>query len=191
MTVKLTGSTVLGTIHHSFPIHSLLDDASLYYPYNGKLVLLVEEAALSTFTSISPGSEADSFDFPIVDASTSVLTRAQKKNMRKKQKKKKELKQKDYAFEIEEVLGPLEELKVSPESISTPLAEKTSDVLKTDHSVEATKKKLRTLKKKLKQIEELEEKLCLGELNPNKEQLNKIARKEEFVEEIEALTTSL
>lgn len=112
--------------------------------------------------------------------------------MRKKQKKK-ELKQNDHAFEIEEVICPMEDLQISSKSegcMRAPLAEKTADVLETDHSVEATKKKIRTLKKKLKQIEELEEKLHLGELNPNKEQLTKISKKEEFLREIQTLTVS-
>lgn len=134
-------------------------------------------------------------EFPVVDVSEKSLTRAQKKNMKKKRKKK-ESKHNDYAFEIEEVICPMEEVKISEENekdvASTASASKTTpDVAEKDHPVAVTKKKLRTLRKKLKQIEELEEKLRLGDISPNKEQLNKISKKDEFLEEIQTITATL
>ena len=135
--------------------------------------------------------------FPIIDGlDTKVLTRAQKKNMKKKQKKK-ESKQPDYAFEIEEVIGPMEEMKVSEVDSETTVLPPPSEepgvkeVGISECSIDEIKKKIRTLKKKLKQIEELEEKVSQGDINPNKEQINKLSKKEAFLEEIQSLTAIL
>lgn len=135
-----------------------------------------------------------SLDFPVIDLSESnekSLTRAQKKNMRKRQKKK-ESKLNDYAFEIEEVIGAIEDVHISEDdsSVNVVLPESGTEV-QDELSTDASKKKIRTLKKKLKQIEELEEKLCLGELKPNKEQIIKLSKKEEIVEEIKALSATI
>jgi hypothetical protein len=49
-------------------------------------------------------------------------------------------------------------------------------------------KQLRKLKKQLREIEQLEEKIKSGEMkNPEKDQLEKIKRKENIIEEIEQL----
>ena len=113
------------------------------------------------------------------------LTKAQKKNLRKKQKRK-ETKLNEYAFEIEEVTSAMSEAQISDATATT-----TQDTV--EQEVEPvpmvdTSKKIRNIKKKLKQIEELEEKLNMGELNPNKEQLAKMSRKGEYLEEIKALS---
>ncbi len=53
-------------------------------------------------------------------------------------------------------------------------------------------KRLKNLKKKLRQIEGLEAKIQSGELpNPEKEQLDKVARKSEIISEIEDLELEL
>ena len=53
-------------------------------------------------------------------------------------------------------------------------------------------KRLKSLKKKLRQIEGLEAKINSGELkNPEKEQLEKVARKQELLDEIEDLELEL
>lgn len=134
----------------------------------------------------------DTLDFPVIDISDSndkPLTRAQKKNLRKKQKKK-DIKQKDYAFVIEEVICSVEEVTISKEEVSTftALPDK-SFVVQETGSMESTTKRIRTLKKKLKQIDELEKKIDLGEINPNREQIDKISKKKDVIEEIELLST--
>ncbi|XP_062589303.1 partner of Y14 and mago-like [Saccostrea cucullata] len=56
----------------------------------------------------------------------------------------------------------------------------------------AIEKKLRNLKKKLKQVDDLKAKIDSGELkNPEKEQLAKVAKRQELVDEIEDLELDL
>ncbi len=130
-------------------------------------------------------------DFPsldVADSSGKTLTKAQKKNLRKKQKKK-ETKSSEYAFEIEEITTGLEEVKFSKEGSGTCVHPTTEEVTLPEVITEhAAKKKLRTLKKKLKQIEELEERLTMGEVKANKEQMLKISKKSEIIQEIQALS---
>lgn len=133
-----------------------------------------------------------------------LLTRAQKKNARKKQKRKE--KTTEPAFEIEEVTESLEQVSIAAEtatsgtdvgkisdekpstresnSISTP------SVTETEPSVDRDGlKRIRALRKKLKQIEELESRIASGDIKkPDQDQLNKIAKKEDLVEELSQLT---
>ncbi len=55
-------------------------------------------------------------------------------------------------------------------------------------SKERSKKKIRSLRKKLKQIEELEEKINSCEIRADREQLEKISRKAEIQQELELLS---
>ena len=137
----------------------------------------------------------DTLDFPVIDNSESndkPLTRAQRKNLRKKQKKK-DSKQKDFAFEIEEVICSVEDVTISEDcntDVSTvAILPDESLVVQETGSMEAIAKRIRTLKKKLKQIDELEDKINLGEINPNREQIDKISKKKHVLEEIELLST--
>ena len=109
------------------------------------------------------------------------------------------------AFEIEEVIGGVEKIELPHESEisedrdlpheSEISEDKDPHVLLPDPSssvheneTEMTRKRLRTLKKKLKQIDELEEKIASGEIKPDKEQLKKISKKENFLEEVKVLS---
>ena len=52
-------------------------------------------------------------------------------------------------------------------------------------------KRIRALRKKLKQIEDLESRIASGEITkPDHDQLNKIAKKEEFLKELKDLATA-
>lgn len=128
---------------------------------------------------------------PDVSGSEKPLTRAQKKNMRKKQKKKEA--KNEYAFEIEEVTTAMEGTQISEVETTTTTTEpeQSSEVQETDPSSTDVRRKVRTIRKKLKQIEELEKKLDMGEINPNKEQIAKLSKKEEYLQEIEALSATL
>ena len=111
------------------------------------------------------------------------LTRSQKKNIRKKQKKKEA--KPDLLFEVEEVIGGLSTLEVSHTDVEVAV-KNDSTPIETAES-ETVKRKLRALKKKIKQIEDLEVKLLSGEIL-EKEQLDKISKKEFYVEELSKLT---
>ena len=135
-------------------------------------------------------------DFGVVLSSEDKpMSRAQKKNARKKQKRK-EKKATELAFEIEEVTDDLEHVSISEpattkngsdstKAISTKSGEGTAIASKTD--VDVTKR-VRTLRKKLKQIEELEARIASGDIQkPDQDQLSKIAKKQEFLDEISEL----
>lgn len=129
-------------------------------------------------------------DFEVTDTGDRPLTRAQKKNMRKKQKKK-ESKSSELAFEIEEVICGMEGASIDDSDVKELENDATGNSMEkcdTEISAEMTQKKLRTLKKKLKQIKELEAKISTGDLKPDKEQLKKILRKGEIQAEIEMLS---
>nr|CAG4644486.1 EOG090X0KVN [Lepidurus arcticus] len=89
---------------------------------------------------------------------------------------------------------PTEEEESVTKALSAQVASvKISEVkADTNESVADPSKKLKALKKKLKDIEMLQKKISSGELkNPEKEQLEKIDRKKEIEEEIEELENSL
>ena len=131
------------------------------------------------------------------------MTRAQKKNARKKQKKK-DKKTTEFAFEIEEVTGSLEQMSLSSErqeqeaSVKTketkqPVKEAANSKPMTTAEVKGTGdgevlKRIRAVRKKLKQIEDLESRIASGDIQkPDQDQLSKIAKKEGFLEELSNL----
>ena len=134
------------------------------------------------------------------------LTRAQKKNARKKQKKK-DKKTTEFAFEIEEVTGSLEQISLSSEqqkqeeSVPSVKTKDTKQPVKETNSSKPLSpaevksagdgevlKRIRAVRKKLKQIEDLESRIASGDIQkPDQDQLNKIAKKEGFLEELSNL----
>ena len=137
------------------------------------------------------------------------LTRAQKKYAKKKQKKK-EKHVTEVAFEIEEVTDSLEQVAITPTkpendtattvrgnstpSKATQSSTSQAKLQSTDlnsHEVpdKDVTRRIRAVRKKLKQIEDLESRIASGEIQkPDNDQLNKIAKKEEFLEELRELT---
>lgn len=71
------------------------------------------------------------------------------------------------------------------------MSEKVQDLKVSTHTSDPTievSKKLKRLRKRIREIELLEEKIKAGEIsNPEKDQLEKISRRKEFEEEIEQL----
>lgn len=123
------------------------------------------------------------------------LSRAQKKNARKKQKKRE--KASELLFEVEEIISAVEQASLQDPSSSvelplhattiSPIAAKSGTSSETTSSGDSLKK-IRALRKKLKQIEDLESRIASGEIvKPDKDQLSKIAKKEEFLKELEDL----
>lgn len=126
-----------------------------------------------------------------------ISSKNQKKNARKRQKKK-EKKESGVAFEIEEVIEGVQKatletpdvLSTTPSPVeTTPVPMETTPItMETTPSEDI--KVVRNLRKKLKQIEELERKIESGELiKPDKGQLDKISRKTEIIKEINRLTS--
>lgn len=114
------------------------------------------------------------------------MSKAAKKNAKRKEKKKQQQQSGSG------VAGSgVTEVNLSQTLSATKLSENTQ---KEDQSSDraAIEKKIRNLKKKLKQVDDLKAKVDSGELaNPEKEQLAKIARRHELVEEIENLELDL
>ena len=142
------------------------------------------------------------------------MSKSQKK---KAQKKKEEQKEREVAFEIEEVTEEVMKVSLADEESDKPIKEDTkqpvtswkkkgSSLQKNPPSIgqeeisggtaspdseRETLKQVRALRKKLKQIAELERKVASGEIaNPEPEQLTKLARKEELTRQLEELTAS-
>lgn len=127
------------------------------------------------------------------------MSRAQKKNARKKQKKKE--KASELLFEVEEITSAVEQASLLDSSKEATPHGKPSTSLPTTAAKPATineptvtsspgdnLKRIRNLRKKLKQIEELESRIASGDITkPDQDQLNKIAKKEEFQAELEEL----
>ena len=129
------------------------------------------------------------------------MSRAQKKNARKKQKKKE--KASELLFEVEEITSAIEQASLQEASsqdsssqgkphasqspttaISGYLSSEPTAVLSSGDNL----KRIRALRKKLKQIEDLEFRIASGEIaKPDQDQLNKIAKKKQFSEELEEL----
>ncbi|OWF49438.1 Partner of Y14 and mago [Mizuhopecten yessoensis] len=115
------------------------------------------------------------------------MSKAAKKNAKRKEKKK----QQGHAGNIESVTRSLadsslskdqsESLKQSSNQSEAPIEDKAE-----------IEKKIRNLKKKLRQIEDLESKIKSGEIKePAKEQLEKVAKKSSLLSDIEDLELDL
>lgn len=108
-------------------------------------------------------------------ASAQHMSKAAKKNAKRKEKKKQE----QAGGGVAEVTKAVGKVSVTEPKDGT------------DTQADLAKK-VKNLKKKLKQIEDLEAKIQSGELkNPEKDQLEKVARKHTIVSEIEDLELEL
>ena len=113
------------------------------------------------------------------------MTKAQKKNAQKRQKRK-EKRSQERGFEIEEVIEGLEQATITEDN--TPVQPDTSSPDEIQPSDRDNLKRLRALRKKLNQTEELERRIASGEIpKPDKDQLRKIAGKKNLLEELEAM----
>lgn len=112
------------------------------------------------------------------------MSKSAKKNAKRKEKKK------QHQQSAPEGTGP-SEVSISQTLARTKLSEDSvKEALANDKA--AIEKKIRNLKKKLKQVDDLKTKIDSGEIkNPEKEQLAKIERRQELVDEIENLELDL
>lgn len=112
------------------------------------------------------------------------MSKSAKKNAKRKEKKK------QHQQSAPEGTGP-SEVSISQTLASTKLSEDSVKEAQANDKA-AIEKKIRNLKKKLKQVDDLKTKIDSGEIkNPEKEQLAKIERRQELVDEIENLELDL
>lgn len=129
------------------------------------------------------------------------MTRQQKKNLKKKLKRKQK-RENEAGFVVEEeITGVMDRLTLE-EDDSSPVSH--SEPNKTDFpklspdrgtppperspDSQELMRRTRALRKKIKQIEELELRIASGDIQrPDRDQLNKIDKKEEFREELQEL----
>lgn len=112
------------------------------------------------------------------------MSKSAKKNAKRKEKKK------QHQQSAPEGTGP-SEVSISQTLAATKLSEDSVKEAQANDKA-AIEKKIRNLKKKLKQVDDLKTKIDSGEIkNPEKEQLAKIERRQELVDEIENLELDL
>lgn len=112
------------------------------------------------------------------------MSKSAKKNAKRKEKKK------QHQQSAPEGTGP-SEVSISQTLARTKLSEDSVKEAQANDKA-AIEKKIRNLKKKLKQVDDLKTKIDSVEIkNPEKEQLAKIERRQELVDEIENLELDL
>lgn len=124
------------------------------------------------------------------------MSKSAKKNAKRKEKKKQHQQSAPDGTGPSEGTGPSDGTGPSEVSISQTLARTklSEDSVKEAQANDkaAIEKKIRNLKKKLKQVDDLKTKIDSGEIkNPEKEQLAKIERRQELMDEIENLELDL
>lgn len=121
---------------------------------------------------------------------TEPMSKSAKKNAKRKEKKK----QQEVPPSIQSVTKSMQDtnIKEQPNKSDSHSEVKQSNTSGGDNDKQDVTKKLRQLRKKLKQIEDLERRISSGELKePEKEQLEKIAKKNSVLNEIEDLEMEL
>ncbi|XP_066499678.1 partner of Y14 and mago [Hoplias malabaricus] len=124
------------------------------------------------------------------ESETSGLSKSAKRNMKRKEKRKQHHQaqgQQESSEEVDTLGKELEKVTVTSaeHNHTSPSAEPTAAA--TDNA-----KKIKNLRKKLRQVEELQQKLDSGELqNPSKDQLDKLGRAQALRAEIKQLEEEL
>ncbi|XP_053173719.1 partner of Y14 and mago [Scomber japonicus] len=123
-----------------------------------------------------------------VDSETAGLSKAAKRNMKRKEKRKQQQPQGlDGDADVESVSDAVENVSISDGGESSDKAAAIS-VSSPDESPAEKAKKIKNLKKKLRQIEDLQQKMDSGEIKePTKDQLEKLGRAEALRSELQQL----
>ncbi|XP_023131427.1 partner of Y14 and mago [Amphiprion ocellaris] len=125
------------------------------------------------------------------DSETAGLSKSAKRNMKRKEKRKQQHQGQDGDADVESVSDAVENVSISeggeaanktapPDSVSSP----------DDSSAAAAEKakKIKNLRKKLRQVEELQQKVDSGEIKqPTKDQLEKLGRAKALQDELQQL----
>lgn len=121
------------------------------------------------------------------ETEASALSKSAKRNMKRKEKRKQQ--QQSGAEEVDQV----DDVSHAVEHLT--VSESPADVSAPDDSLAAMSekaKKVKNLKKKLRQVEDLQNKVDSGEIKqPTKEQLDKLARAQALRDELEQLEGDL
>ncbi|XP_047222543.1 partner of Y14 and mago isoform X1 [Girardinichthys multiradiatus] len=128
------------------------------------------------------------------DSETGGLSKSAKRNMKRKEKRKQQQHQdQDGEEELDLVNSGVENVSISGSGECASKTQGTTCVLLPDESSAASvgaekAKKIKNLKKKLRQVEELQQKVDSGEIQQlTKDQLEKLGRAEALREELEQL----
>ncbi|CAK6963793.1 partner of Y14 and mago [Scomber scombrus] len=123
-----------------------------------------------------------------VDSETAGLSKAAKRNMKRKEKRKQQQPQgPDGDADVESVSEAVENVSISDGGESSDKAAAIS-VSSPDESPAEKAKKIKNLKKKLRQVEDLQQKMDSGEIKePTKDQLEKLGRAEALQAELQQL----
>ncbi|KAM4702416.1 partner of Y14 and mago [Discoglossus pictus] len=116
------------------------------------------------------------------DADTN-LSKTAKRNLKRKEKRKQEKGEKES---VEEIRQELEQTNISQPAVIS------DGSLANDNAAGERAKKIKNLRKKLRQVEDLQQKIDSGEIKqPSKEQLEKLGRRKAIEEELEDLELDL
>ncbi|XP_068123681.1 partner of Y14 and mago [Hyperolius riggenbachi] len=112
------------------------------------------------------------------------LSKTAKRNLKRKEKRKQEKGEREPE--------PVEEARQELEKVSVTETTEAKDKSANENPAAEKTKKLKNLRKKLRQVEDLQQKIDCGEIKqPSKEQLEKLARRKALEEEIEDLELDL
>lgn len=149
----------------------------VFYSYENKGVQwLKSKPTLPIGLSVSEQSENCSTQSTAQDEAKE-LSKAAKKNLKRKEKKKQKT--------DEPVLNEFSQLSVVPQPEPSGSVQPTAPNENMDD--DANKKRARNLRKKLKQINELQAAIDSGKITPDKEQLEKLAKRKAIEEELEEI----
>ncbi|XP_032871353.1 partner of Y14 and mago isoform X1 [Amblyraja radiata] len=120
------------------------------------------------------------------------LSKSAKRNLKRKEKRKQQ-QECDGTAEADELSQTLQKTTIAGGSGNrNPSPLEAAASLQGDHEGAEKAKKVKNLKKKLRQIDELQQKLDSGEIKQaTKEQLEKLSRREQLMEELEDLELGL
>lgn len=123
------------------------------------------------------------------DSETAGLSKSAKRNMKRKEKRKQQQHQ-DGDADVDSVSNAIEHVSVSESGGSSNKSEAPVSVSSADDSSAAAEKakKIKNLKKKLRQVEDLQQKVDSGEIKePTKDQLEKLGRLQALQDELQQL----
>lgn len=117
------------------------------------------------------------------------LSKSAKRNMKRKEKRKQQQHQQDGDVDVDSLSSAVENVTISEDSGAKDMrAVVVPDSCPNESTAAEKAKKIKNLKKKLRQIEELQQKVDSGEIKePTKDQVEKLGRAESLQAELQQL----